>query len=131
MKINSLSRYGFLAGLILGSGITLSLTWLVRKTSVESPPKSALFLKEGFDFSGISSKDNKWRGPDIGEQINLTQLKGKDGSTLAEVVGKRPAMLVAVNPECGVCAVAADEMRHSRPDIERRYRLLSCLIHPQ
>jgi hypothetical protein len=117
MKINSLSRYGFLAGLILGCGITLCLTLLMRKTPASSPPKSALFAKEGFDFSGISSKDNKWRGPDIGEQINLTQLKGQDGSTLAEVIGKRPAMLVAVNPECGMCTVAADEMRYVRDQI--------------
>jgi hypothetical protein len=117
MIISNLSRYGFLSGLILGCGITLCLTLLVRKTPADATPKSALFAKEGFDFSAILHKDNEWRGPDIGEKLDLTQLKEKDGSTLANVIGKRPAMLVAVNPDCGMCTLAADEMRYIRDQL--------------
>lgn len=117
MKISNLSRYGFLGGLILGCGITLCLTLLVSKTPAGSHPKSVPFAKEGFDFSAILRKDNEWRGPDIGEQLDLKQLKGKDGATLADVIGKRPAILVAVNPDCGMCTLAADEMRYIRDQI--------------
>jgi hypothetical protein len=117
MKISDLSRYGFLWGLVLGAALMLCLTLLVRKTPAGAPQKPVLFAKEGFDFSGISSKNNEWRGPEIGEKINLTHLKAKDGSSLAEVISQRPAMLVALNPECGMCTLAADEMRYIRDQI--------------
>lgn len=121
MKISNLSLDGVLAGLILGCALTLGLTWLSRKAPaaamLPTPQKSNLFATEGFDFSAILEKDNDWRGPDIDEKIDLTQLKTQDGSTLATVLGKRPGMLVTVNPICGMCRVAADEMQYVRDQI--------------
>lgn len=109
----------FALGLIIGGTIALALAaftakaYLVRKQSpIPSPKTSPFLLTEGFDFNQLRTAENEWRGPDIGEKIDLTRLKTKDGKTLASIVGKRPIVLVSVNPECGMCSIAADEMRH-------------------
>jgi hypothetical protein len=46
------------------------------------------------------------------EKIDLTRLHAKDGKNLASVVGERPIMLVAVNPDCAMCKIASDEISH-------------------
>ena len=37
-----------------------------------------------------------------------------DGKTLASVVGKRPIVLVSVNPDCAMCRIARDKMSYLR-----------------
>jgi len=75
---------------------------------------SSPLLIEGFDFKRLRSTNNDWRGPEIGEKIDLTRLRMKDGKTLASMVGKRPIMVVAVSPTCEMCTIATDEMSHLR-----------------
>lgn len=82
------------------------------KQSPVPRPNTRPFLTEGFDFNVLRTSENEWRGPDIGEKIDLTRLKTKEGKTLASMVGKRPVVLVSVNPECAMCRIAIDEMVH-------------------
>lgn len=106
--------YGFKMGVILGAIVALALaaftikTFFVRKEAPINKP----FLTEGFDFAPLRSAENEWRGPEIGEKIDLTRLKKKDGTTLASVVGQRPIAVVLVSPTCTMCKTAADEMRY-------------------
>lgn len=72
------------------------------------------YQTEGFDFTPLRSSENEWRGPEIGEKIDLTRLRTKDGQTLTSLIGQRPIMVVSVNPECPMCATARDEMIHIR-----------------
>jgi hypothetical protein len=108
------SRFGI--GVVIGAVIAFGLAamtskaFFVGKQSANTSP----FLTEGFDFSPLRSADNVWRGPDIGEKIDLTRLRTKNGETLASVIGKRPIVLVSVNPDCGMCKAAKDEMSYLR-----------------
>jgi hypothetical protein len=87
-----------------------SKAFFARKQSTNMSP----FLTKGFDFNQLRSADNEWRGPDIGSKIDLTRLRMTDGKTLASVVGKRPIVLVSVNPDCAMCRIARDEMSYLR-----------------
>jgi hypothetical protein len=74
---------------------------------------------EGFDFNALRSKDNEWRGPDLGEKIDLARLRTKENRTLASVIGPRPFMLVSVNPTCAMCKIARDQMIYLRTELSR------------
>jgi len=122
-------RYRFVLGLIIGGAIAFALgafttqAYFARRQSHDSSLNSGSnsnrnnnspFLTEGFDFNLLRSSDNEWRGPNIGEKIDMTRLKTKEGQTLASMVGKRPMVLVSINPDCAMCKVASDEMTHLR-----------------
>jgi len=79
--------------------------------------KSAPNQSEGFDFNYIVNSANMETGPRIGERIDLENLKGPDGNSLAETID-RPALIVAVNRGCGMCRTSADEMN----EIQRRLK---------
>ena len=78
--------------------------------SLKSPPDQS----EGFDFNYIVNNGKTETGPGIGERIDLENLKGPDGTSLANTIGEHPAVIVAVNPGCGMCRAAADEMSEIR-----------------
>lgn len=113
---SSFSR--FLAGLIAGLVIALVVAGIAvkafrpRKTPL---PKPAAFLKQGFDFRALRSEP--WKGPAIGEKIDLKMLKAADGSGIAQLLGKQPIMLASTNPTCGMCKVARDEMLFVREHV--------------
>lgn len=81
-------HYRFALGLIIGGTIAFALgaftakAFFARKQIPNSRPQTP-FLTQGFDFNPLRSADNEWRGPDIGEKIDLTRLKTRDGKTLA------------------------------------------------
>lgn len=105
--------------IIFGLGALSAKAFLVRNQSFNangntSKRENSPFLTEGFDFNRLRSTDNEWRGPDIGEKIDLTRLTMKDGKSLASIIPKRPIMIVAVSPSCAMCAIAVDEMSHLR-----------------
>jgi hypothetical protein len=70
---SSFSR--FLAGLILGLIIAFVLTGIAAKAYRQrnATPKAALLMKQGFDFRALRSE--AWRGPAVGEKIDLKMLK--------------------------------------------------------
>src|SRR5215208_1642624 len=116
MKISEALRSRFTAGLLIGGLVTYALgvlstdAYYLRKQSKNHSP----LLTVGFDFNLFRSSEVEWRGPNIGEKIDLSGLRSQDGRPLAEAVGKRPLMIVAVNPACGMCKIADDEMSHIR-----------------
>jgi len=73
--------------------------FVVRRVSLKPAPSA--FLTEGFDFALLRARDIDWRGPDLGHKLDLSHLEDRSGKTLASVIGKGPAMLVAVNSDCG------------------------------
>jgi hypothetical protein len=128
--------YGFKMGVIVGAIIALTLAALTTKAFFvrKETPINKPFLTEGFDFASLRSAENKWRGPEIGEKIDLTRLKKKDGTTLASVVCQRPIAVVLVSPTCTMCKTAADEMRSLRQKLatmDIAYYLVSFAPPPQ
>jgi hypothetical protein len=113
-------HYRFALGIIIGGTIAFALGafaakgFLVAKQDPNASTHTSPFLTEGFDFNQLRTPENEWRGPNIGEKIDLTRLKMKDGKTLASVVGKRPIVLVSINPDCAMVRIASDEMSHLR-----------------
>jgi hypothetical protein len=116
MLAGKMPHSGFVTGVIGGAIVALAVTAIAYKAFFMRKPDAnpQLFLTEGFDFRPLRNPVNVWRGPNLGEKIDLTNLKKKDGSTLASAIGKRPIVLVVVNPECAMCRVASDEMRNLR-----------------
>lgn len=119
-------RYRIVLGAVIGATIAFPLgafaakAFLARRpgptasvaASSNSNQTSKPFLTEGFDFDQLRKSENEWRGPNIGEKIDLTRLRMKNGESLASLIGKRPIMLVSVSPECAMCRIARDEMVH-------------------
>ena len=100
-------------------GITIGRSFFARKSDPNTVATSGLLRIEGFDFNALRSKDNDWRGPDLGEQIDLARLRTKENKTLASVIGPRPFMLVSVNPTCAMCKIARDQMIYLRTELSR------------
>ncbi|HEX8653156.1 MAG TPA: hypothetical protein VF708_20225 [Pyrinomonadaceae bacterium] len=91
--------------------ITLALALLATAYLKASNKKSALNPADGFDFTYGSTEPQPSDGPAVGERIDLARFKASDGATLASAVGDQLSMLVIVDPACGACRGAADEMR--------------------
>ena len=108
---------GGLLAFPLGLAIGRSLS--VRKTEPNTVAASGLLRIEGFDFNALRSSENEWRGPNLGEKIDLARLRTKEHKTLASVVGPRPFMLVSVNPSCAMCKIARDQMIYLRTELSR------------
>jgi hypothetical protein len=82
----------------------------------------------GFDFDYIVKNSTAETGPAIGERIDLENLKGPDGNSLANMIGGPAAVIVAVSPDCGMCSKSADEMSEIRQRLGSagvRYYLVS------
>jgi hypothetical protein len=113
MKSVNSSFPRFRAGLIAGSLIAFVLAGIAvkafRRPSVPPKPVPPL-LKLGFDFRALRSGEKPWKGPAIGDKIDMTKLKALDGSGISALVGKQPVMLASINPACGMCTAARDEM---------------------
>lgn len=116
MSIREALRSRFTAGLIIGGLVAYALGALSANAYYQrkQEKKNSPLLTEGFDFNRFRSSEVVWRGPNIGEKIDLTRLRAKDGKPLAGVVGKRPLMIAAVSPQCAMCRLAVDEMIHLR-----------------
>jgi len=63
----------------------------------------------GFDFRNVLKAESE-SGPRIGDRIDLTQLKGQDGRSLGSMIGERPVLIAAVDPQCKMCKIAADQI---------------------
>lgn len=113
-------RSRFAMGVVIGGTMAFALgaftgkEYFARKQNPISSPNPSPLLIEGFDFNLLRTAENEWRGPDTGVKIDLTRLRMKEGKTLASVIGKRPIVLVSVNPACKMCRIASDEMRYLR-----------------
>ena len=103
----------FPLGLAIGRGL------FARKIDPNTVATSSLLKIEGFDFSAFRAPENEWRGPDLGEKIDLARLRTKEDKTLASVAGPRPFMLVAINPTCAMCKIARDQMMYLRTELSR------------
>ncbi len=116
MFVPELLRSRFVVGIIVGAAVALTLAGFTAKAFlVPNPtPDNNPLLTEGFNFTPLRSTENVWRGPEIGEKIDLTRLKMKDGRTLASTIGKQASVLVLVNPDCAMCRTASDGMQYLR-----------------
>jgi hypothetical protein len=83
-----------------------------------SQKKTDLGATEGFDFSFSSDETDPSVGPKIGERIDLTGLKARDGAILSSMDNHQLIMLVTVDPQCGACKVAADEIQEVQGRVE-------------
>lgn len=83
------------------------------KSSRQALPKTS----DGFDFSYGGGADESWSGPKIGERIELARLKDRQGNPLVIYARDRVAMLVLIDPECGACQAALDQLQAVRDRI--------------
>jgi hypothetical protein len=116
MTIREVLRSRLTAGIIIGGLVAYALGALSANAYYQrrQEKKNSELLTEGFDFNRFRSSEVEWRGPNVGEKVDLTRLRAKDGTPLAGMAGKRPVMIAAVNPGCPMCRVAVDEMIHLR-----------------
>jgi hypothetical protein len=129
MSIIDPPKSRFLFGLIVGAAIAVTGAALLENlASRKQRTLAASYLLEGYDFSGLRSKDKVWRGPQIGERIDLANLIERNGSTLENTTQQRPVMIATVSPSCGFCKIARDEMQYVQGQIALknvRYYLVS------
>jgi thioredoxin-related protein len=58
----------------------------------------------------LDNKELKWIGPEIGEKIDLNELKDKNESSLSEKRKNKKAFIVYIHPDCGMCKLARKEI---------------------
>ncbi|HKR02318.1 MAG TPA: hypothetical protein VJT09_16700 [Pyrinomonadaceae bacterium] len=114
MILNSLFRPGRKALLLItGVGVFLLAmfsTSLLLKLFYTSNART----NGGFDFAANLSEDGSGNGPEIGERINIALLEDSDGTTLANAINSQFTIVTIVDPACGACRVASDQMRDIR-----------------
>jgi hypothetical protein len=115
MILNSLSGSGRKALLTLLTCVGVFLlamlsTSLLLKLSYKSETRT----NGGFDFAANLSEDGSGNGPEIGERINIALLKDSGGITLENAINSRFTIVTIVDPACGACRVASDQMRDIR-----------------
>lgn len=114
MAINRSSRNTLIVGLAAGVALAAVAALIAFKSIKPAQDFSNVMRKDGFDFTELRAPAHEWRGPEIGEKVNLKRLKGPDARTLADAVGEGPVMLVGVDPTCAMCKTAADTLRDIR-----------------
>src|SRR5438105_397084 len=99
MLEGKLAYYRLVIGIIIGASVAFPLGAFAAKayfarsqfgssvTTNSSSNNSGALLTEGFDFNSLRKSDNEWAGPNIGDKIDLTRLKTRDGKTLASMAG--------------------------------------------
>lgn len=102
--------------LLTGVIVLIATSWFLS-IGVTWSRKAAHQKIEGFDYRPLFEQHPLETGPPIGQQIDISRLKSRDGRSLLEVSENRPVMLVVVDPDCGLCGVAADQMRWVRDGI--------------
>lgn len=109
----------FLTGVFIGTLLASIAAGLAVSRFVRpiSKPAERLLLREGFNFSALRSAEIKWRGPAIGEKIDLSLLRASSVTRLSDAIGGKPVLLVSVNPECRMCKNFVDEMQYLRQHI--------------
>ena len=105
--------------LILACVLTFALALLASSYITKTSRKIDVGTAQEFDFGSAADEKLDWVGPKVGELINLSRLKTEDGETLADLAGNNLVMVVLVDPECGACKAASDEMRDVRNRIAR------------
>jgi hypothetical protein len=101
----------FLFGLIVGAALAATVATVLQLPARKQRTLAASYLLEGYDFSGLRSKDNVWRGPQVGEKINLANLIERNGSTLENTIQQGPVMIATVSAACEFCKLAKDQMQ--------------------
>jgi hypothetical protein len=91
-----------------------TLAMLGASYFVKSSRAVHLRTTEGFDFSFASDEKLSWVGPKVGDRINLARLKTQEGVSLASMTRNNMVMVVLVDPNCGACKAATDEMHDIR-----------------
>jgi hypothetical protein len=109
----------FLTGLFVGALLAFVAAGVAVRgfRRPTGKPAQPFLLKEGFDFAALRSENVKWRGPAVGERIDLSLLRTSSGSRLSDAIGEEPAILVSINPACPMCKTAIDEMQYIREHV--------------
>ena len=102
-------------GFVVGCMLTFPLSvWITRKLDAPKGMTAAL-AQDGFNYNSSREPAHGYEFPGYGEKIDLANLKERTvtGSepTLAEKLGGRTAILVAIDPTCSFCFLAADQMK--------------------
>lgn len=104
-------RSSLIVKLVVGIGLSFTMAALAARYYVSPTERQVALPLEGFNYrillSETSNDKPTWRGPRIGERIDLAKFKDRNGNTLADLMNKRPVMLALVNPSCQMCKVGA------------------------
>ena len=80
--------------------------------SCRSSRKRLIKTNDGYDFTYGGGGDNEsWAGPRVGERIDLQRLKDRYGVGIKSAGQKHVMMIVLIDPECGACAAATDQLQ--------------------
>jgi peroxiredoxin len=96
------------------SAACLLFTFACSSSLRDKPPLPGV---EGYNFT--VNENESWSGPKIGERIDLARLKDRNGVSLAEWIQGRVAILAFVDPRCGICEYAYDQMRFVNKNAKR------------
>lgn len=119
LLINHMFQLKNSLALILASAVTFALALLASSYLTKTSSEVDVGTRQGFDFGFAADEKLDWVGPKVGDRINLSRLSTQDGETLADLAGNNLVMLVLVDPECGACKAASDEMRDVQNRIAR------------
>lgn len=101
---------------------TVGIILLILSAACSNVPQkeSDLATTEGYDFSYSLDETEPGAGPKVGEKVDVSGLKTNNGIKFSSIADHGLIMLVTVDPNCGACKTASDEIR----DVQRRIQQL-------
>lgn len=98
----------------------VAIILLILPAACSNLPKkdSDLATTEGYDFSYSLDETQPGAGPKVGEKVDVSELKTNTGIRFSSIADHKLIMLVTVDPNCGACKTASDEIR----DVQRRIK---------
>jgi hypothetical protein len=126
MSLHEMSQLKNSLLLISGCAIAFAFGVFAVSLLVKSNNRVSVYSNEGFDFRSSLDENDPSAGPNVGTRINLARLKMRNGLEITRVIRKQLVMLVTVDPGCGACKVAADEMG----DVQNRIEPLGIEYYP-
>lgn len=100
--------------------IIVAAILLISPIACSHPSKksSDVNTTEGYDFNSSLDESGPGAGPKLGEKIDVTGLKTSTGLRFSSIANQQLMMLVTVDPNCGACKAASDEIH----DVQRRIK---------
>jgi hypothetical protein len=75
---------------------------------------------QGYNYDSFIGKEYDWTGPKTGDVINLEYLTDENNKPLSEVSNQRLILLSVLDPECGACGMARDQMKFLQENLANK-----------
>jgi hypothetical protein len=105
--------------LVCSFSLTLVAFFVFSQFWNSEQKQNDLLISSGFDFRKLRLNNTDFAEPKIGEKIDLSKFKDKNGKTMNEVAKDQYILLAVVDELCQACDMAKDSMAEIRQTVKQ------------